>query len=88
MKENGYKEKYKESLDHTCDRLFDRGILEFLEFEESMNPYNYENDEYPRYKLNIKTYDGLGEILDRYKTEIDELLAECRIMVLEDDLPF
>lgn len=29
-----------------------------------------------------------GEILDRYKTEIDELLAECRIMVLEDDLPF
>lgn len=53
-----------------------------------MSPYNYENDEYPRYKLNIKTYDGLGEILDRYKTEIDELLAECRIMVLEDDLPF
>ena len=88
LKENGYKEKYKESLDHTCDRLFDRGILEFLEFEESMNPYNYENDEYPRYKLNIKTYDGLGEILDRDKSDIDELLSECKIINIGDDLPF
>ena len=88
LKENGFKEKYKDLLEHTCDRLFERGILEFLEIEEFINPYSYESEQYPQYKLNIKTYDGLGEILDRDKSDIDELLSECKIINIGDDLPF
>ena len=48
----------------------------------------YQSEQYPQYKLNIKTYDGLGKILDRDKSGIDKLLAECKIMDIGDDLPF
>lgn len=86
LKQNGYNHKYVDLLDNTCDKLFERNILEFLELKESVNPYNYEVEETFNYKLNIKTYDGLGKILEDHKTYVTERLQMCE--VYESDLPF
>lgn len=83
-----YKSKYTDLLYQTCDRLADREILEFIGMKEYIHPYTNEYEEVPQYKLNIKTYDKIGEIFRDYKDRVDELLKQCRKEVFSDDLPF
>lgn len=74
---NGYKHKYSELLNQTCNRLVDRKILEFLGMSDFFNPYTDEYEEEPQFKLNIKTYDRLGKTFDDYESEVNELLNQC-----------
>lgn len=85
---NSYKNKYTDLLEQTCDRLVDRGILEFLRMKEYTLPYNNEYEDVPQYKLSISAYDKLGRIFKEYKNEVSGLLNQCSDQVVDDGLPF